>query len=407
MSIGISDKGFSQIIDYFKDEKNHLDEDKYHISRDEFRSAVGKISDEADNYLVAVSQVRGNYERIRKLQSEGWFNDPQVSMRDMYAAKRGTGYDGESIDKTEISYIESAAFFLKLIGPDEPIRAFFRNTNKIDTGTSLSHADAMAKAALTVGGDDAIERFKQLKDYQTETSMTDINAMVKAILATRGEDAIERFKQLKDYLTGASGKYKVIVKGLLAIGGDDTVKRFEQLKDYHTGISETDTNAHAMVKAMLAACGNDAIERFVQLKDYPTGASGSGDKAMVKAILASGGDDIVKRFEQLNDYPLGVSGSGNKAMVKAMLALGDVEGLLKFALLGSIDAVTSRSNLSTAIKAMLTISKSAKDTAPSNIQLLSFLLYFGKNEQDDDYDAYRRRIRRNCGVDLITCLDNM
>ena len=91
--------GLSQIICYFEKNENHLDDDSKHISRKEFQSAIGKISDNADVILRAVVEDGDSYEHLKSCQSEGRFNDGEVSMRDMYAVRRGSGYKGEDISK--------------------------------------------------------------------------------------------------------------------------------------------------------------------------------------------------------------------------------------------------------------------------------------------------------------------
>jgi|GEM_PF-4736011 len=93
-----------QIINYFEKEENHLDCDKKHVSKKELRSAVGKISEEADDYL---SRLLGAYSEVSHAQIEGKYNDRKclfwdaVSMRDLYAVERGTGYNGEELPDTD------------------------------------------------------------------------------------------------------------------------------------------------------------------------------------------------------------------------------------------------------------------------------------------------------------------
>ena len=87
----------NQLLNYFKDPKNHLYSDKKHIAPEDFSRAVGKISPEVDRFIYDILDQNNGYRVLAAMQKEGIENDPQVSMRDMYAASRGYGYDGEPI----------------------------------------------------------------------------------------------------------------------------------------------------------------------------------------------------------------------------------------------------------------------------------------------------------------------
>ena len=102
VNAGIQDSGFSQIVAYFAQPGCHTDEDKKHISKDEFRDAIGKISPEADAFLNVIVNSKDGYTHLMAIQNEGWRgfkNDTEVSLRDLYAARRGTGYNGDEINK--------------------------------------------------------------------------------------------------------------------------------------------------------------------------------------------------------------------------------------------------------------------------------------------------------------------
>lgn len=99
-----------QILTYFEDPKNHSDDDKAHISKDEFKGAVGKISDEANAFLKEIVNSDNGYTTLRAMQTEGLFNDSEVSMRDMYAASRGYGYNGEPVKLMYESQVEFTGY---------------------------------------------------------------------------------------------------------------------------------------------------------------------------------------------------------------------------------------------------------------------------------------------------------
>jgi hypothetical protein len=92
----VGSKGMKDLATYFSDPKNHKDEDKTHVSKEELASAAGKISREADQFINFLSN-QSAYSNLTTVQNEGLFNDDQLSLRDMWASFRGTGYDGKPL----------------------------------------------------------------------------------------------------------------------------------------------------------------------------------------------------------------------------------------------------------------------------------------------------------------------
>ncbi|MFA5104582.1 MAG: hypothetical protein WC527_05350 [Candidatus Margulisiibacteriota bacterium] len=86
------------VIKYFENPSNHLDDDKRHVSKKELLSAREKVSAEAVSSIEAMStDFDPIYLQISRLQKEGAKNDKEISMRDLYALRRGTGYHKEDI----------------------------------------------------------------------------------------------------------------------------------------------------------------------------------------------------------------------------------------------------------------------------------------------------------------------
>lgn len=97
-------RSLTEIIEHFENAENHLDGNLTHVSMEELSAAVGEISYDADLVLESMIDpstrifVRNDiYRDMRRLQTEGRKNDPNLSMRDLYAFRRGTGYFGEPL----------------------------------------------------------------------------------------------------------------------------------------------------------------------------------------------------------------------------------------------------------------------------------------------------------------------
>lgn len=88
---------FKQILDYFSDTTHHKDADTQHVSRDELLGTRSGMPAEAMDAATLVFQNPELYSEMTAVQSEGIFNDDELSLRDLYAIVRGTGYDGGDI----------------------------------------------------------------------------------------------------------------------------------------------------------------------------------------------------------------------------------------------------------------------------------------------------------------------
>jgi len=75
-----------------------------------------RIQISADVILRAIVEEKDAYNNLRSCQSEGRFNDSGISMRDMYAVRRGTGYKGEDVSEKRNKFLNNidAAFRKKL-----------------------------------------------------------------------------------------------------------------------------------------------------------------------------------------------------------------------------------------------------------------------------------------------------
>ncbi len=72
--------------------------DPLHIRSSDIRRALGAI-DPAGRRLLELMQRDVNvYLAFKAMQNEGFQPDPALTMRDLYAARRGTGYNGESLE---------------------------------------------------------------------------------------------------------------------------------------------------------------------------------------------------------------------------------------------------------------------------------------------------------------------
>jgi len=87
----------SALVKYFEKPENHLDDDKKHISKEEFKSAIGKTGEGSSDPFLYEIVFNGGYNDLRNMQKEGLVNDRQVSMRDIYTANRAYGFDGEPV----------------------------------------------------------------------------------------------------------------------------------------------------------------------------------------------------------------------------------------------------------------------------------------------------------------------
>jgi hypothetical protein len=94
--------GFAELARYFARPEAHDvrsdDPSRTHISPAELRRAAEHLSPEGAAVAVALlAEPRDGYQALADLQREGWARDAQVSMRDLYAAARGTGSSGEPL----------------------------------------------------------------------------------------------------------------------------------------------------------------------------------------------------------------------------------------------------------------------------------------------------------------------
>ncbi len=63
---------------------------------------------DADKTEVVLDALRSDsvYEALRDMQCEGWFNDDAATMRDLYAALRGTGFKGEDVSGKQAIFMQ-------------------------------------------------------------------------------------------------------------------------------------------------------------------------------------------------------------------------------------------------------------------------------------------------------------
>lgn len=92
-------EGLRDILRHFGEPASHTDGDALHISIDELKDARGTISTSADHLIDSMAAEPSNYDALRAIQREGWFNDRQVSMQDLRAAVRGTGENGGDVSR--------------------------------------------------------------------------------------------------------------------------------------------------------------------------------------------------------------------------------------------------------------------------------------------------------------------
>lgn len=103
------DIGLKQILEYFSDPTHHTDKDAQHISQDELFGTRGDLPNEAMGVVKLIYANRDAYYEMTEIQSEGIFNDGELSLRDLYAITRGTGYDKENI-ATQLALMKSSLF---------------------------------------------------------------------------------------------------------------------------------------------------------------------------------------------------------------------------------------------------------------------------------------------------------
>ncbi len=333
---------FGKISAYFSDPANHLDDDPLHVSSWEMMAAAGKLPAEADQLLAATASDERCYSSLDGLQDEGLTNDDEVSLRDLYAAERGTGYYGEGIDeqveRMADSFLTRDVFQFYMFGSFAAerygimhIAAYsFRGLDDLHTGAlSFDDADSLTKAILTEADDETLERFKRLSWLDRDPSNRNINALVKAILATAGPHAVERFEALGGLYTSAHGREAdALAKAILAAADAGAVEQFVVLDGLDTGAQSPD--ADTLVKAMLAAGGPLAVERFMELAEFHTGAHSRDGDALVKAILAVDGPRGVHHFELLAGLDTNTGSRDGDALVKAMLAAADSHAAERF-----------------------------------------------------------------------------
>jgi hypothetical protein len=96
-------KAYTELRDYFVNPKNHRDKDVKHVSLQELSIGIRHYSPETKIVAEALVSEINNYQLLLGLQSEGQFNDGQVSLRDLYAAARGTGFRAEKLDRQIVS----------------------------------------------------------------------------------------------------------------------------------------------------------------------------------------------------------------------------------------------------------------------------------------------------------------
>jgi len=92
--------GLCHIRDYFIIPENHSDDKEKFVSKDELIEKRGGISPEADQIIEAIIYNNDNYKLLSQIQGEyfkGAISSSEVSLRDLYAICRGTGYEGENI----------------------------------------------------------------------------------------------------------------------------------------------------------------------------------------------------------------------------------------------------------------------------------------------------------------------
>jgi len=88
------------IRNYFIVPENHSDGTTKFVSKTELIEGKGEISPEADKVIEAIIYNNNNYKLLSQIQGEyikGTLNSSEVSLRDLYAICRGTGYKGEDI----------------------------------------------------------------------------------------------------------------------------------------------------------------------------------------------------------------------------------------------------------------------------------------------------------------------
>ncbi|MEI7941670.1 MAG: DUF4116 domain-containing protein [Candidatus Riflemargulisbacteria bacterium] len=96
MSNDIINKASAQVLNYFKVAENHLDKDLTHISKAEVKAAAEKTQGTlGGDFLLSMMDSKTKlYQVITKIETEGRFNDGEISMRDLNALARGTSYSG-------------------------------------------------------------------------------------------------------------------------------------------------------------------------------------------------------------------------------------------------------------------------------------------------------------------------
>lgn len=96
MSNDIINKASAQVLNYFKVAENHLDKDLTHISKAEVKAAAEKTQGTlgGDFLLSMMDNKTKLYQVITKIETEGSFNDGEISLRDLNSLARGTTYSG-------------------------------------------------------------------------------------------------------------------------------------------------------------------------------------------------------------------------------------------------------------------------------------------------------------------------
>ena len=87
---------FRDIRDYFK--KNSPSNGGYHIKGVDLRAALIHLYHDTHTVCNLLAVNDKSRSLLKSLQSEGRYDDGFISMRDLYAASRGTGFDGENIE---------------------------------------------------------------------------------------------------------------------------------------------------------------------------------------------------------------------------------------------------------------------------------------------------------------------
>lgn len=80
------------LVKHFENQNNHRDTDFKHVTKQELTAARGKISSDVDNVINTIIFDDNVYKQILDIEIEGFFNDKEISMRDLYTIARVTGY---------------------------------------------------------------------------------------------------------------------------------------------------------------------------------------------------------------------------------------------------------------------------------------------------------------------------